>query len=229
METTDFEIIFEDEHFIAINKPCGILVHRTKISEDRIFVLQLLRDQIGQRIYPVHRLDRATSGVLIFGKNSEAAEKLAIQFREKTVEKKYLAIVRGFLEEVGIVDYPLAPEPHKPTQEAVTNFKRIAQTEKDWSVGRYPKSRYSYLEIIPETGRRHQIRRHFSHLRHPIIGDKRHGDVKHNKYFEQELDIHGLLLHAQELRFYHFEKEAFIEIEANLNEEFKKAKRILEF
>ena len=102
-----FEILYEDEAFVAINKPSGILVHRTRISEDRVFVLQLLRDQLGHRVYPIHRLDRATSGVLLFGKTPEAAGKLGEQFMDKTVEKKYIAIVRGYAAEEELIDYAL--------------------------------------------------------------------------------------------------------------------------
>jgi len=188
-DTIIFPILYEDEHYIAIRKPCRILVHRTNISEDTVFVLQLLRDQINQRIYPVHRLDRATSGVLIFGKSSEAARLLGLQMQEKKIKKQYLAIVRGYVEDAATINYSLAPEPHKPKQEAVTHYQKIQQAEMLFSVGRYPTSRYSLVNIQLETGRRHQIRRHFSHLRHPIINDRRHGDVKHNNYFREVLGI----------------------------------------
>ncbi len=224
----EFEIIFEDEYFVVINKPTGILVHRTKISEDRVFVLQILRKQIKQRIYPVHRLDRATSGVLIFGKTSEAASQLGEQFMAKQVQKKYWAIIRGFVPDEEKIDYPLLTEDRKQRQEAITIYKRLKQIELPFAVGRYPTARYSYVEIQTETGRRHQIRRHFSHLRHPIIGDKRHGDVKHNKFFKNELQIDRLLLHARFLKVEHpFTKEMLI-LEAQTNELFDKALGLFE-
>lgn len=218
----NFDILYEDAHFVAINKPKNILVHRTKISEDTVFVLQLLRDQLGQRIYPIHRLDRATSGVLIFGKTQEATGELSELMRSKAIHKKYLGLVRGFLDEQGTIDYPLVTKEHLPAQEAITHYKNLAQVEQDFHVNRYPTSRYSLLEITLETGRRHQIRRHFAHLRHPIIGDKRHGDCKHNKYFSKELGIDRMFLHAKEMVFTHpFTKEKII-ITASLDQTFLK-------
>lgn len=222
-----FEIIFEDEHYIAINKPCGILVHRTKISEDTVFVLQLLRDQIQQRIYPIHRLDRATSGVLIFGKDKESASLLGQLFMDKNIDKEYIAIIRGFVEEEASIDYPLTNVLTQVKQDAITHYKRQQQSELDFEVNRYPTSRYSLVSIKTETGRRHQIRRHFAHLRHPIIGDKKHGDCKHNKYFQENFNLSRMLLHAQQLQFTHpFSNEA-IQIIAPIDEKFKRAKTIL--
>lgn len=228
MNATTFSILYEDEQLVAINKPVGILVHRTKISEDQVFVLQLLRQQLGQRLYPIHRLDRATSGVLILGKNSEAAAMVAAQLRAQEVEKEYLAVVRGYVEEKATIDYPLAAEPHLEKQEAISHYQRLEQTEIAQAVGRYPTARYSLVRIQTDTGRRHQIRRHFSHLRHPIIGDKRHGDVKHNKFFQNTLDIPRMLLHAQKLVIKDTEGNA-IRIEAPLDKAFQKALDYLQF
>ncbi|MFK7808668.1 MAG: pseudouridine synthase [Saprospiraceae bacterium] len=198
-------IIYEDEQLVVINKPGGLLVHRTSISEDTVFVLQLLRDQIQQHIYPVHRLDRGTSGVLLFGKTREAAANISEQMRDKTIFKSYLAIVRGYVEESGTIDYALnnKDKPHLPPKEALTKYTRLAKAELPFSVNRYPTSRYSLVEVQPQTGRKHQIRRHFAHLRHPILADKKHGDCKHNKYFEQNFDLKQMMLHAQELRCKH--------------------------
>jgi len=222
-----FDILYEDEQFIAINKPCGILVHRTKISEDTVFVLQLLRDQIKQRIYPIHRLDRATSGVLIFGKTKEAASLLGQLFMDKKVEKEYIAIIRGFVEKEASIDYPLTNVLTQVKQDAITHYKKYQQNELDFAVNRYPTSRYSLVSITTETGRRHQIRRHFAHIRHPIIGDKKHGDCKHNKYFQENFNLTRMLLHAQELKFNHPISNELIIIVAPVNEEFKRAKKIL--
>jgi len=196
-----FDVLYEDEEMVVINKPYGILVHRTRISEDVVSVLALLRDQIGRRLYPVHRLDRGTSGVLVFGKTKEAASHLNSLFRSRQVQKEYMAIIRGYVPENECIDYPLAPDKGKEARQAVTDFSRISQTEMDFSVGKYPRSRYSLVRIHPQTGRFHQIRRHFSHIRHPIIGDKRHGDCKHNKYFCTALGIDRMLLHANQIRF----------------------------
>ncbi len=224
-----FNILYEDDAFIAINKPTGILVHRTKISEDRRFVLQILRKQIGQRIYPVHRLDRATSGVLIFGKNKTAAGQLSTLFRSKKVEKQYLGIVRGFVEAAATIDYPLAKEKWLEKKEAISHYLRLAQTEINVPIGRYETARYSLVEVRIDTGRRHQIRRHFSHLRHPIIGDKKHGDVKHNKHWANEFKIPRMLLHAQHLQFTHPDTNEDLLIYAPIGKDFQAAKDLLGF
>lgn len=199
-ERKPLDIIYEDEHCIAINKPCAIMVHPTKITEDKVFLMQLLRDQIQQRVYTVHRLDRPTSGVLLFGKSSEAAAFFSAQFREQKVKKEYRAIVRGFLEEKGMINYPIANKKYAEPQRAVTLYKRISQTVYPAAIGPYESSRYSYLQLFPQTGRRHQLRRHLAHLRHPIIGDKRYGDINHNKYFVENLDCKNLLLHALSMK-----------------------------
>jgi len=224
-----FDIVYEDEWMIAINKPWGILVHRTKISEDTQFVLQLLRNQIKQRIYPIHRLDRATSGVLLFGKSKTIAGLLGSQFREHQVHKNYLAIVRGFVAEEGTINYALKREAHKADQEAITHFQKLAQTTYPAAISRYPTSRYSLLQVVPETGRHHQIRKHFAHLRHPVIGDKKHGDCKHNKYFRETLDIPRMLLHASGLSLEHPQSQQSLVLEAQPDQLFLKAMELLRF
>jgi len=198
-----FTILYEDPDFIAIHKPSGILVHRTRISEDTVFVLQLLRDQVGYHVYPVHRLDRMTSGVLIFGKNKAAASSLSELFRAQKISKTYLAVVRGYLPASGTIDYPLARSPQHEKQPAISDYRTLDQTEIPHAISRYPTSRYSLMEITPKTGRFHQIRKHFAHLRHPIIGDRPHGDCKHNKYLREKLGIEGMLLHACSFSFEH--------------------------
>ena len=193
------------------------MVHRTNITEDQVFVLQLLRDQIGQRVYPVHRLDRGTSGVLIFGKTKEAASVIAEQFRNQKIEKEYLAVVRGFVESEGVIDYAINVNPGKPLQDAITHYQRISQVELPIPIGRYATARYAFVQIQPKTGRQHQIRRHFAHLRHPIIGDKRYGDVKHNKYFKQEFGLNRFLLHAWQMSLKHpFDKSELIQENSTL-------------
>lgn len=224
-----FPILFEDDHFVVINKPTGILVHRTKISEDRRFVLQILRNQINQKIFPIHRLDRATSGVLIFGKDKTAASELGQQFMAKKVEKQYLGIVRGYVEEEATIDYPLAKEKWLAKKEAISHYRKLKQTEIQEPIGRYETARYSLVEVRLDTGRRHQIRRHFSHLRHPIIGDKKHGDVKHNTYWRENFNISRMLLHAQHLQFIHpFTKEHLL-VHAPINADFQAALNLLNF
>ena len=222
-----FNILYEDEFLIAISKPPGIMVHRTKITEDKIFVLQILRKQIKRRVYPIHRLDRGTSGVLVFAKTQEIAGNLNEQFRQQKISKKYHAIIRGFVEETGVVDYALSRERWLEKREAVTHYKRLSQSEVPFAIGPYAQSRYSLVEARPLTGRRHQIRRHFSHIRHPVIGDKKHGDIKHNKFFKNELGIDRMLLHASELQFKHPVSDQDLVITSPLDPSLQKAINIL--
>lgn len=225
-----FPILFTDDNFVAINKPPGILMHRTRISEDNVFVVQLLRDQIGQRVYPVHRLDRATSGVLVFGKNAEASGLLGEQVMEKTVEKKYLVIVRGWVPETGTIDYALEdPDSGRGRLQAITHFKRLGTSEIDHAIGlRHKTARFSLVEAQLETGRRHQIRKHFAHLNYPVINDRRHGDVKHNTYFRDVFDLHRMFLHSMFMSFQHPYTQETLSISAPVDEAFEQTLHLLQ-
>jgi len=194
-------IIYEDEDLVAIDKPGGLLTHRTKISEDTIFALQLLRKQLGYQVHPIHRLDRATTGVLLFAKSSAAASQLGKSLQEHAFEKTYLAVIRGYVEQEGVMNRELFSEKKQKLQAAETAYKSLTQTEMPWSVSRYPTARYSLVKVQPKTGRHHQIRKHFAQLRHPVIGDRRHGDVKHNNYWRDYVGHNRLWLHAWKLRF----------------------------
>ncbi|HEY6872305.1 MAG TPA: pseudouridine synthase [Geobacteraceae bacterium] len=206
------EIIRQDDAFVAVNKPAGLLVHRSPLDprEER-FALQMARNILGRRVYPVHRLDRATSGVLLFALSPGWARQLAAAFAERRVEKGYLAVVRGFTAEEGVIDHPLADLPDRypclprddGERDAVTAYRRLATAELPVAVGRYPTSRYSLVAAFPRTGRRHQLRRHFKHLFHPIIGDTNYGEGRHNRFFREELGCSRLLLHAAGLTFPH--------------------------
>jgi tRNA pseudouridine65 synthase len=200
------DILFEDEHLVIIDKPSGLLVHRTRqaFGEDENALIQL-RDQIGSWVSPVHRLDRATSGILLFAKSEAILPLLKGQFMERVVEKSYLTIVRGIpADKENLIDHPLASERSGKLQEAQTKYKVIAKSEIPFnSTGRYPTSRYSLLEIDLMTGRTHQIRRHLAHIRHYIIGDKKHGDNKQNIFFEKQFGLNNLLLHAWKLSLTH--------------------------
>lgn len=225
-----FSILFSDDHFVAINKPPAMLVHRTPMSEDTVFVLQLLRDQLGHRIYPVHRLDRATSGVLIFGKTPEAASLLGVQLMHKALEKKYIAIVRGHIAERDTIDYPLADEETgQGLLAAVSHYRRLGLSTIEAAIGlRYSTARFSLVEVQPETGRRHQIRKHLAHLRHPVIGDVRHGDNKHNNYFRDVFGVNRLMLHAASLGFVHPVQGDAVRLVAPLDDDFLKGLEITE-
>jgi tRNA pseudouridine65 synthase len=196
------ELLYKDADYVAIDKPAGLLVHRTNIDRHETrFALQMLRDQIGDRVFPVHRLDKPTSGVLVFGRTPEAAAALAARFEAREVEKHYLAVVRGYTPESGRIDHALATD--RGRQKAVTSYRRLATVELPHAVGRYPTARYSLVRVAPETGRTHQIRRHMKHIFHPIIGDRKYGDDRHSRFFESRFGCERLLLHASYLRFTH--------------------------
>jgi tRNA pseudouridine65 synthase len=200
------EILFEDDYLIIIDKPAGLLVHRTRqaFGEEENALIQL-RDQIGSWVAPVHRLDRATSGTLLFAKKEEILPMLKAQFSDRKVDKTYLAIVRGIpAEKESLIDHPLTSERSGKVQEAQTKYKVIAESEIPFnSTGRYPTSRYSLLEVDLMTGRTHQIRRHLAHIRHYIVGDRKHGDNKQNIFFEKQFGLTNLLLHAWKLTITH--------------------------
>ncbi len=219
------EIVYRDDDLIAINKPAGMLVHRSWLDKHETqFAMQTLRDQIGQHVFPLHRLDRPTSGVLLFALSSEVAARFMPIFAEHKIEKIYHAIVRGWIAQAGRLDYPLSQErdkiadkharEDKPDQPAVTDYQPLAQVEVPFPSGRFDTTRYGLVKLMPLTGRKHQLRRHLAHLRHPIVGDTSHGDGKHNKRFREVYDSHRLLLHASCLRFTHPITEQPIEINA---------------
>ncbi len=197
------EIIYQDEYMVVINKPHGLLVHKSSIAADASeFAMQKLRDQIQKKVFPVHRIDRKTSGILLFGLSSEAAQKIQAQLEDSNTQKIYLAIVRGFFPDQIDVDYPLTNDRGK-VQDAFTSFKTLKRTELDIPFGKFSTSRYSLIEAYPKTGRMHQIRKHLDHLRHPIIGDRPHGCNKQNKLFKERWNMTTMLLHAGELIIKH--------------------------
>lgn len=227
------EFIYQDEHFVAINKPTGLLVHRSPIDKHETrFAMQLVRDALGQRVYPLHRLDKPTSGVLVYALTQEMAREVMPLFAEHQIKKTYLAIVRGYTEESGIIDHPLREEldkmtdakarQDKPAQEAVTAYRRLATTELPFSVGRYATARYSLLDVAPHTGRKHQIRRHMKHIYHPVVGDTTHGDGKQNQFFRDQFQLQRLLLHAREIMFTHPATGKQLVIQAGMDEAFSR-------
>ena len=203
LEKTFLEIIYQDEVIVIVNKPTGLLVHRSPIAADASeFAIQVLRDQIGQKVFPVHRLDRKTSGLLVFALNEEVNKLMQVAFMNRAIEKKYLAIVRGFVAENGTIDYALTNEAGK-VQDALTHYRLLQQFEIEIPNGKCTTARYSLVEVEPETGRMHQIRKHFAHIFHPIIGDRPHGCNKQNKLFLEKWGMNSMLLHASELTFKH--------------------------
>jgi tRNA pseudouridine65 synthase len=226
----DLEILYEDEFLLAIDKPAGLLVHPTNLDfHEKNSALRLVESQTGLKLAPVHRLDKATSGILLFSKDPLNYKKLHGLFAEKDTLKSYLAICRGYTPEEGIIDYPLRhPEyRQKERKEAITHFKRLSTAEIQTAVGRYNSSRYSLVEIYPKTGRSHQIRMHFAHLRHYIIGDKKHGDRHHNKAFREIHKIDRMFLHLQKLLFQHPMTGEKVEINCDRDEQWNRAFELL--
>jgi tRNA pseudouridine65 synthase len=212
---TTLPILFQDEHYVAVHKPPGLLMHRSPISRDETFLLQRLRDQIGQRVYPIHRLDRATSGVVVFGLSPGAARALAAELVTRGVIKEYRALARGWVDETGVIEHEVADEEgNNRPQPAVTRYQRLALAEIAVAVDRYPTSRYSLVAVTPETGRRAQIRKHFKHISHHLIGDTTHGSGKHNRFFRERFGIHRLMLSSHRLGFVHPFTDASIELVA---------------
>jgi tRNA pseudouridine65 synthase len=197
------DLLHLDERVAAVNKPSGLVVHRSARAGDRDNCVRRLRDQLARRVWPVHRLDRGTSGVLLFALDAGAARELAAAFARRQVHKSYLAVVRGVPAESGEVDYALARAAGGARSPARTRYERLASVELPYAVGRYPTARYALVRAWPLTGREHQLRRHMAHLRHPIVGDVTHGDGRHNRFFRERFGLRRLLLHAEELRLAH--------------------------
>lgn len=207
------EILYQDKDLVVVNKPAGMLVHRSWLDKhETTFVMTALRDQLGRHVYPVHRLDRPTSGVLLFALSSEVARALSVQFENQMVKKSYLAVVRGHLMGAGRIDYPLKvkldkiadkfADTNKAPESAITDYQNLATCELPIvSTPRYATSRYSLMKLSPITGRKHQLRRHMTHLFHPIVGDTTHGDTAQNRAVAELTGVSRLLLHAYGLSF----------------------------
>lgn len=207
---SELHILWRDAHLVAVYKPAGWLVHRTGLDAGETrFVMQTLRDQLGQRVYPVHRLDKGTCGVLVMALHVDAARALSQAFEQQRTHKRYVALVRGWLPDSAEVDHALRPDdapPDAPVQEAHTRFRCLARLELPEAYeARHAGTRASLVEAIPTTGRRHQIRRHLKHLAHPILGDATHGKGPLNRWWAapERLGQARLWLHAQALTVPH--------------------------
>ncbi len=229
----DIQIIYKDERVVAINKPSKLLVHKTNIDHyETTTAMKLLRNKLKKWVYPLHRLDKATSGVLLFALDKESARIMGNLFADQKLEKIYFAVARGFTINEGTINYPLKKLSHNKKllvkddeiiqKDAITHFKLLSKKEIEVSVGRYNQARYSFLKLEPETGRNHQIRRHLKHIYHPIIGDTTYGDGKHNKFFREYFDCHRLLLHSASIVYQNPFTNQKQEIKAELDEDFQK-------
>jgi len=213
------EILFEDADLLAVNKPAGLLVHRSKIANDETeFLLDRIKQQAGANLYLAHRLDRATSGVLLLAKSREVAGEIGRAFMAREVTKRYLAVVRGWPDAEGVIDYPLpGVREHGPRKPALTRWRTLATTTLPIEMGRYPEQRYALVEAAPETGRYRQIRKHFHHVSHHIVGDTSHGRGDHNRLWRIHFQLQRMLLHAWRLEFAHPRSGERVRIQAPLD------------
>ncbi len=225
-------ILYRDEHLVAVHKPAGLLVHRSDLDRHETrFAVQLLRDQIGRRVHPVHRLDKGTSGVLLFALDAESASAVGAQFERDEIDKRYLAVVRGWPPQRGLIDHPLsrrfddfgrklAPDQRPPPLPAITGYRRLATVELPEPMAPHPSSRYALLELAPRTGRQHQLRRHLKHIAHPIIGDATWGKGAHNRLFQRRFGCHRLLLACTAMQLRHPATGAPLAITCTLAQDF---------
>ncbi len=198
------EILATGQGWLAVNKPIGLSVHSSSYTGPCTTTLvDQLRQQLGvARVHAVHRLDHATSGVLLLALDPRTAAYFTEQFATRRVEKRYLAVVRGHTAAEFVVDAPLSGRDGRAPKDARTAFVTLGTLTVPIALGRYLEARYSLVAARPDTGRHHQIRRHLKHIAHPIVGDVKYGKGDHNRLFRGHFGIHRLLLHAVELRFF---------------------------
>jgi tRNA pseudouridine65 synthase len=222
------KILYQDEYIVAVDKPAGLFVHRSYMDKEEIyFALQLVRDQIGQYVYPLHRLDRPTSGVLLFGLSEDIARLMGQAFTDKKIQKTYFALTRGHLLGADKIDHPLKEKldklgdknvsVDKAPQDAITHYQSVLTASLPIALGKFDSVRYSLIKLLPTTGRRHQIRRHLAHLRHPIIGDINYGDNKQNPFFIKHFGYKRLMLLAKKVEFEHPITKVIVTIEADFD------------
>jgi tRNA pseudouridine65 synthase len=215
----DLEIMYQDEYCICVNKPNNVVVHHSFLSRniaEEQSLLQLLETQLGKKYYPVHRLDRKTSGSILLTTKTEYVSKFQELFTLQQIQKTYYAVVRGHAPDSKIIDTPVKGKDGKSYKEALTHLKTLETITLDIPVKPYDSSRYSLVALEPKTGRMHQLRAHTLKVSHPIIGDAKYGDKNHDLMFETNFGWKNLFLHAGGLTFKHpFTQEAL-----NLKSEF---------
>ena len=219
MTCTPLPLLYLDDHLLAVDKPAGLAVHRSRlVGADDAYLMDRLREQVAGPLHAVHRLDRATSGVLLVARDAGVAADLGRQLMARTVHKHYLAVVRGWPAEQGEIDYPLSGASLRgEAKPALTRWRRLATVEVPLALGRYPQQRYALLDVAPETGRYRQIRRHFHHVSHHLLGDTSHGRGDHNRLIRQHYGVHRLLLHAWRLALVHPRTQQPLQLQAPLD------------
>ena len=226
------DILYQDDDLLVVNKPAGVPVHGSRMLEGRPeTLLGMAREQTGHMVHAVHRLDRPVSGAILLTFNKEVLAGLSTAFENRQVDKRYLAVVRGWSPEQGIIDYPLRPprderKGSEEAREAVTHYERFARAELPIEVPPYPTARYSLLELVPATGRRHQLRRHMKHISHHLVGDTTYGRGEHNRLFREHFDCSRLLLHSRSLTFCHPRTKETLAVTAPLDNSFKRVVKI---
>ena len=200
------EIIFEDEYILCVNKPNNVLVHHAHLSRnvaDEDSLLQLIEAQKALKVYPIHRLDRKTSGIILLAKHKEYVADFQSLFTNNTIQKTYYGVVRGFSPETKIIDSPVKGRDAKVHKDALTELNTLAKITLNIPVKPYDSSRYSLVELLPKTGRMHQLRVHMNKISHPLIGDAKYGDKNHDLMYENQFGFNNLFLHAGQLEFTH--------------------------
>lgn len=200
------ETLFEDEFILAIHKPNNILVHHSVMANNQLeekSLVQLLQINFGVKYYPIHRLDRKTSGIILFAKQKEYVKNFQQLFIENKIQKTYYGLVRGFISDKGIIETPVKGRDSNTYKDALTHYKKIESFEIPIQVGPYQNSRYSLVMLMPKTGRLHQLRIHMNKINHPLIGDPKYGDRFHNRMFEREFNHKSMFLHSKTLKFKH--------------------------
>jgi tRNA pseudouridine65 synthase len=220
-------ILADDEAMVVVNKPSGLLVHRTREADDDVALLQLARDATGgAHLFPVHRLDRGASGVLVLARTPESARLLHEQFEDGGALKTYWALVRGQPPDEGVIDHPIPRRQDGPRVPAVTGYRRLATVALD-SPER--EGRYSLVEARPRSGRLHQIRRHLKHLGHPVVGDVEHGRREHNVLCRERFGLARLALHAWALELTHPLSRERVRFQAPLPDDLRRALEAMGF
>lgn len=230
--TEPLEILYQDDDLVAVNKPAGLFAHPSRLDSGNFDTLfGRITEQLGQKVYFIHRLDRPTSGVMLLALNRESVQQLAEDFREHRIGKEYLAIARGFCPDEGRIDRPLQRQLDRiadklsradlPPQDAITDYQTLERFEYPLPTERYETSRFSFMRLFPKTGRQHQLRRHLKHLAHPIVGDRTHGDHRLNKRIAEKFGVDRMLLVAKRLTFTHPKSGAEITVEACVGPQFQ--------
>lgn len=211
------EVCFEDDYLVAVSKPNNLLVHHSfmarNVGEESTLV-ELAQKQMGMSLFPIHRLDRKTSGLLLFAKQKEQVSKFQTLFQLNKIQKTYHAVVRGFSPSEGVIESPVKGRDANVYKDALTAYRKLGEVSLDVPVKPYSTSRYSLLELTPKTGRLHQLRIHMNKIAHPIIGDPKYGDRFHNRMFQEEMGFSKMFLHASSIKFVHPFTQEDIKIKA---------------